>query len=93
MALKSITDLARAIAINTQIVHVYFVANNMPLPSFDVNGPLAISIPPHEKEVAAAHAQVIADTQALHNLMKGPTEMVMGIVVSSNEAEEEKCQF
>lgn len=76
-----ITELAAAIARNTQIVNDYFKANNIPTPSFDVDGPATVTIPPHEKEVAAAHAQVIADTQALHNLMKGPTEMVMGIAV------------
>lgn len=78
---KSITELAAAISRNTQIVNDYLVAHDIPVPSFDVNGPATVPIPPSEKEIAAAHAQAIADSLALHNVLKGPNEMLMGLAV------------
>ena len=81
MASPAITDLAAAISRNTQIVNDYFAANNMPLPSFDVNGPQIIAIPPAEKEITAARKQLLADTQALHDLMMGPWDMLRGLGV------------
>jgi hypothetical protein len=78
---KSITELADEISQNAKIVNDYYVAHNLPLPSFDVGSPTVIAIPPNEKKVAAAHAQVIADSFALHNVLKGPNEMLMGLAV------------
>ncbi len=85
MASQSITHLAAAISRNTQIVHDYFIANNIPLPSFDANGPLAITVPPEEKEVTAARKQLLSDTQALHDLMMGPMELLRGLGVSGSK--------
>jgi hypothetical protein len=70
MPSPTITNLASAISKNTKIVNDYFVAKNLPLPSFDVDGPLTITIPPEEKEIAAAHVAVLSDTLALHDLIK-----------------------
>ncbi len=81
-----ITELASTIAENTAIVDQYLAAKNLPTPSFDVDGPAVIPIPPHETHVLAAQDNVIACTQELHNLMKGPTEMLMGIGVSLQES-------
>ncbi|KAI8944914.1 O-methyltransferase-like protein [Xylaria longipes] len=80
---KSITELASAIVANTKIVSNWYAANNLPLPSFDINSPTTIAIPPSEKEVAAAHAQVIADSFSLHNVLKGPNEMLMGLAANN----------
>ncbi len=77
-----ITELAATIAENTAIVDQYLTANSLPTPTFDVDGPPAVPIPHHETHVLAAQDAVIACTQELHNLMKGPTEMLMGIGVS-----------
>ncbi len=85
MASQSITHLAAAILRNTQIVHDFFTAKNMPLPSFDVNGPMAITVPPEEKEVTAARKQLLADTQALHDLMMGPMELLIGLGVGGSK--------
>ncbi|KAL8792396.1 MAG: hypothetical protein Q9195_005010 [Heterodermia aff. obscurata] len=79
MASPSITDLAASISRNTQIVHDYFVAKNLPLPSFDVNGPQAITIPPEEKEVTDARKQLLSDTQALQHLTMGPVDLLRSL--------------
>ena len=80
----TISELAAIIADNTAIVNGYLNANNLPTPSFEVDGPAVIPIPSHEASILAAQENVIASTQELHNLMKGPTEMLMGIGVSLN---------
>ena len=77
-----IAELSRLIAENTSIVDEYLTAHALPIPSFDADGPLTVPIPAHEKAIIAAQDVVIASTQELHNLMKGPTEMLMGIGLS-----------
>ncbi|KAI0145381.1 O-methyltransferase-like protein [Xylariaceae sp. FL1272] len=80
---KSILELASSIALNTVIVHNYYTKHGLPLPSFDTSSPTTIAIPATEKEVTAAHAQVIADSFSLHNILKGPNEMLMGLAANS----------
>lgn len=70
------------IAENTAIVDTYLNSQNLPTPSFSVDGPLTIPIPAHETAIICAQDIVVSSTQELHNLMKGPTEMLMGIGVS-----------
>jgi hypothetical protein len=82
MRSPTITDLAAAISRNTQIVNDYFVDKNLPLPSFDVDGPLTIAIPHEEKEVAAAHVAVLSDTLALHDLIMGPEGVLRSVGAS-----------
>lgn len=76
-----IAELSKRISDNTAIVDDYLNANNLPQPSFAADGPPALQIPPSETRVLAAQDAVVADSQRLHNLMKGPTEMLMGIAV------------
>ena len=77
-----ISQLAAIIAEKTAVVNEYLNSHHLPTPSFDANGPDTIPIPPDEKEIVAAQDAVIASTLELHNLMKGPTEMIWGISVS-----------
>ncbi|KAG9235754.1 O-methyltransferase-domain-containing protein [Amylocarpus encephaloides] len=72
-----ISELAEVISSNTAIVDRYFISNNLPTPSFEVDGPSTIIFPPHEKDVAAAYSQVLSATLELHTLMKGPTDMLL----------------
>lgn len=76
-----ITELAKLIAEKTAILESYFQTNGIPKPSFDINGPQHISIPPQVKDVAAAHADVLAATRDLHTLMLGPSTALMSINV------------
>ncbi|CCD54232.1 hypothetical protein ACHAPC_000993 [Botrytis cinerea] len=74
---SQITVLATTISSCTAIVNEYFLKNKLPLPSFDISGPPRIIIQPHEKEVAAAYAEVLKATMELHHLMLGPTAALM----------------
>ena len=76
-----IAELAEIISTNTAIVDGYIREHGVPSPSFEPDEPSSIAIP-LSKEVTDAQAEVISSTQELHNLMKGPTEMLMGIGVS-----------
>ena len=76
-----IVELATIITDNTRIVDEYLKSKKLPTLSFDVDTPATIPIPPHEVDVLAAQDKVISTTQELHNLIKGPTEMLMGIAV------------
>ncbi|KAL9105167.1 MAG: hypothetical protein Q9187_008787 [Circinaria calcarea] len=78
-----ITELAVIIAENTAIVDEYLTLNNLPKPSFDADGPAAVPISPQDVDVLAAQDKVVSSTLELHNLMKGPTELLMGIGVNS----------
>ena len=80
-----IAELATLISENTSIVDAYLKSHSLPTPSFNADGPLTIPIPAHERDVIQAQDMVIASTQELHNLMKGPTEMLLGIGVSDND--------
>lgn len=82
MASTRITELANLIATKTAIVNEHFVLHGIPTPSFDIHGPPQVVIPPALKEIAAAHADVLAATRELHNLMLGPTAMLMATNVS-----------
>ena len=76
-----IMELAKLVTDNTAIVDEYLRSHDLPSPSFNPDGPLTIPIPAHEEAVVRAQDTVVACSQELHNLMKGPTEMLMGIGV------------
>ncbi|RYP60843.1 hypothetical protein DL771_010354 [Monosporascus sp. 5C6A] len=77
MAPSRISELATRIAANTNKLNDYFVAHNLPTPSFGVNGPLDTLVPKEEKEVEAARVAIIDDTQELRRLVLGPREYLM----------------
>lgn len=78
-----IAELAALISENTSIVDTYLKSHHLPTPSFNADGPPTVPIPANERAIVEAQDVVIASTQELHSLMKGPTEMLMGIGVSS----------
>jgi hypothetical protein len=78
---NNIVTLATTISETTTTINAYFTSHGLPIPSFDVSGPSRISIPPEEKEVAKAYAELLCATMELHNLMLGPTAMLMGTSV------------
>ena len=79
-----ISELAATIAKHTAIVDDYLKSHDLPTLSFDVNGPPKIPIPDHETDIIAAQAKVVASTQELHDLMKGPTEVLLGASVTTH---------
>ncbi|TGJ78458.1 hypothetical protein E0Z10_g10305 [Xylaria hypoxylon] len=72
-----IMELATRIAENTARVNEYLLNQNLPTPSFDVEGPLDTMIPKHEVEVESARVAIIDDTLKLRRLVLGPREYLM----------------
>ena len=81
MSSSRISQLAFIIAEKTAAVDGYFASKNLPRPSFEVSGPAKVPIPDDEIQILAAQDAVIASTQELHDLMKGPSEMLMSLSV------------
>lgn len=77
----SIAELAAIIADNTKIVDDYLKSNGLSAPSFDVDGPIVLSIPAAETEVIKARQTVIASTEELNKLMKGPVDTLWSTFV------------
>ena len=82
MSSTRIAELAAIISAKTAVVNDYFTSKNIPAPSFDIYGPPRVMIPPFEREAFMAHGAVLAATKELHNLLLGPTAMLMGMNVS-----------
>ena len=78
-----ISQLASIIAEKTAIVDEYLASNNHASPSFDINAPAKLPIPPDQTEIVAAQDAVIASSQELHDLVKGPSEVLMSLSVRS----------
>lgn len=78
---SQITRLAATISECTAIVNDYFLFNDLPMPSFDISGSPHIVVPRHEKKVAFAYAEILRASMELHQLMLGPTAMLMGTSV------------
>ncbi|KAI9696502.1 MAG: hypothetical protein M1820_008130 [Bogoriella megaspora] len=73
-----IVQLAAAISKNVTIVDSYFTTNGLPSPSYDINGPSDVRIPPYEQEVLSAYTTALSATMELQNLLKGPRQMLTG---------------
>lgn len=81
MTITRITELAQRIAAKTAIVNEFFEVHGFPTPSFEIHGPQRIVIPPQVVEVASAHNEVLEATKELHDLMLGPSSMLMETIV------------
>ena len=74
MSQPDIVALSTAIARNTIIIAVYLQQNNLPFPSFDLDGPSRSQIPADAPEIEAARMAVIEATQQLRRLILGPLD-------------------
>lgn len=79
MSQPNITELAARIASNTAKVEKYYRDRNLPLPSFDQNGPTKSLVQPKDVNIEAARQAVIFDCNELRILMQGPSEYVAGL--------------
>ena len=86
-----ISELAAVIAEQTAIVDDYLKSQSLPTLSFDVEGPPRLPIPDHETDIIAAQAKVVSSTQELHDLMKGPTELLLGTSVKIHQRSNLPC--
>lgn len=76
-----IVELSTIIAEKTKLVDEYFKKNGIPTPSFGVDGPARVMIPPTEKEASEAHTAVLGATKELNCLLTGPTGVLMSTSV------------
>ncbi|KAI1110206.1 S-adenosyl-L-methionine-dependent methyltransferase [Nemania sp. NC0429] len=77
MATSRIVELASRIASNTAKINDYLLSQNLPTPSFDVDGPRETLIPKDEVSIEAARVAIIDDTLELRRLVLGPREYLM----------------
>ncbi|CAJ2505647.1 Uu.00g130410.m01.CDS01 [Anthostomella pinea] len=82
MATSRIAELADNIATNTSKLNGYLVANGLPSPSFDIDGPSDTLVPKNELDIEAARVAIIDDTQELRRLVLGPREYLMSYTVT-----------
>ena len=76
MSQSRIAELAEIIAGNTSFVDKHFNDNDIPTPSFGLDAPLDIQIPPHEKEVTKARYAVLDATMELNQLLTGHAALI-----------------
>ncbi|KAL9564973.1 hypothetical protein ACKAV7_010887 [Fusarium commune] len=71
-----IAELADIIASKTKVVDDYLQSHSLSTPSFNINGPLTLPIPDSAMDITKAQYEVIACTEELNELMKGPSEVL-----------------
>ncbi|KAH9997465.1 S-adenosyl-L-methionine-dependent methyltransferase [Xylariaceae sp. FL0662B] len=74
-----IVELSSRIAANTAILNDYFTANNLPSPSFDIDGPRECLIPKSQTDVERARIAIAEDSTELRSLALGPREYLMSL--------------
>jgi len=72
-----IVELATLIFANTEKIEEYLIANSLPLPSFDEDGPVTLQLSP---ELQAARSAALNATTELHALLQSPDELLRPIV-------------
>lgn len=72
----SFTKIAQTILHDAATLDDYIHINNLPPPSFDVNGPARTLYT--SKESINAHASLVTNTHKLHHLVQGPAAAWMG---------------
>ncbi|KAI0465722.1 S-adenosyl-L-methionine-dependent methyltransferase [Xylaria cf. heliscus] len=77
MATSRISELANRIAENTAKLDSYLLRNNLPSPSFDIDGPRDTLIPKNEVDLESSRVAIIDDTLELRRLVLGPREYLM----------------
>lgn len=68
-----IAELAAAIAHHTARVDRFLAENNLPQPSFDIDGPVELGLP---SDVEESRVAVLRATQELNDLLQGPRELI-----------------
>lgn len=81
MTAQTILSLSAIISENTLKIHEYHVANGLPTPSFDINGPRESLISGDAHEIQAARVAVVDATEKLRRLTLGPRDYLMSFIV------------
>ena len=75
-----VVELATQILANANKVDGHLRSNNLPQPSFDVDGPLDLKMKP--AEIEAARLSAIEASMELQDLLLGPTMLLRPVVRS-----------
>lgn len=73
------SSLVSTLKEKTEEIESYLKTQNIPAPSFEIDAPTTFPLP--SQKIIAARAAILSATQALHNLVLGPTGVLMGIDV------------
>ncbi|PVI04246.1 putative O-methyltransferase [Periconia macrospinosa] len=69
-----IAELAAAVAHHTQRVDKYLTSNNLPTPSFQVDGPVELGLP---ADIEESRIEALQATQELNDLLQGPRNLIL----------------
>lgn len=72
--MASLTALASTITKESERLAAYIDKNNLPNPSFDVNGPPAFPVPLEDEELQTSRMTLMRAAQDLATLALGPVE-------------------
>lgn len=84
MAPSRIAELASIIARKTAKVDEYLQSHDRPSPSFDVDCPPDLGIPPHATEIEEARMEAIEASIELQELLQGPASLLRPIANMSS---------
>jgi 3-polyprenyl-4-hydroxybenzoate decarboxylase len=72
--MSRIQELAKIIATHTDQIDDFLISNNLPSPSFDIDGPETLGL---SSEMQKSRDLVIDATTELKELLQGPKEILM----------------
>jgi hypothetical protein len=76
-----IAELATTVAHHTQRVDNYLAERGLPCPSFEVDGPVDLALPP---EIEESRTVVLQASQELNDLLQGPRNLIFNHQVRIN---------
>ena len=76
---SEISELATVISTNTAKINDYLKANHLPFPSFHEDGPIDLGL---SAEAEKARNAALEATAQLHDLLRGPVELIRPTVCS-----------
>jgi hypothetical protein len=80
MASSKLVQLAEAIINNTKTVDSYFKEHDLPIPSFDSDGPVDFGISSDAHDVETARIKIIEASWELADLLQGPMAFLRPLV-------------
>ena len=83
MSSSRITELAALVQANTAKVDSYLRERGLPLPSFDVDGPVDFKI--ESDEIQEARTAAMEASLELHDLLLGPSMCLRPVVCSPKD--------
>jgi len=78
----SLTQLAKGILANAQIIEGFLSSNNLPQPSFGANGPKDFPVGAGYTEIHAARHALIDATKELRDLVIYPTDTLKWMIMN-----------